>query len=241
MSEHPSTSPGSMPDNSLRTRLMDLYHRLLGRYGPQGWWPGDGAFETIIGAILTQNAAWTNVEKALANLKGIGALTPQRLRAIPEEGLAQLVRPSGYFNSKARKLKAFVGHMALYGDSLEAMFDKDRETLRQELLGIYGIGEETADDIVLYAAGKPSFVIDAYTRRILRRLGLAPGDDSYQAYRALFQENLAADTALYNEFHALLDRHAGEACRKKPLCDQCCLRDICPTGRGQMQDPARPL
>ena len=217
---------------SLNRRLLDIYGRLDGRYGPQHWWPGDGAFEVIIGAILTQAASWGGVDKALANLKARGLLEPAALRAVDQEELAGLIRPSVYFNAKARKVKAFVQHLGeRYNDDLMALLQQDARVLRQELLSIYGIGEETADDIVLYAAHKPIFVIDAYTRRILGRLGLDPSWDTYGAYQAIFMENLAHDAALFNEFHALLDHHAAETCRKlKPACVGCCLLDICPAG-----------
>ena len=156
----------------LDERLMDVYRRLLARYGPQSWWPGDTAFEVIVGAILTQSAAWTGVARAIDNLKAAGMLSPAALRAVPIEELAVLIRPSVYFNAKSRKLRAFVEHLGeRYDDDLDAMFRQDVEALRRELLSIHGIGEETADDILLYAADKPVFVIDAYTRRILGRLG----------------------------------------------------------------------
>ena len=216
----------------LRNRLLDIYGRLYGRYGPQHWWPADGAFEVIIGAILTQAASWDNVDKALANLKARGLLEPAALRAVDQEELAGLIRPSVYFNSKARKVKAFVHHLEEhYDDDLATFLAKDADLLRQELLSIYGVGEETADDIVLYAAHKPMFVIDAYTRRIISRLGLDPGRDTYGSYQAIFMDNLSHDATMFNEYHALLDHHAAETCRKsRPACVGCCLLDVCPTG-----------
>lgn len=220
-----------MPE-SLKERLLDIYGRLFRRYGPQHWWPGDGAFEIIIGAILTQSASWDNVDKALANLKAQGLLEPAALRAMAQEELATLIKPSVYFNAKARKVKAFVQYLwEHYSDDLEALLERDAHHLREELLSIYGIGEETADDIVLYAANKPIFVIDAYTRRILGRLGLDPTRNTYSCYQAIFMDNLPHDANLFNEYHALLDRHGLETCRKdKPACGECCLLDICPTG-----------
>lgn len=220
-------------DMLAKDNLLEVYHRLYRRYGPQHWWPGDGAFEVIIGAILTQSASWANVDRAIVNLKARGLLEPAALRAVPEEELALLIRPSVYFNAKARKLKAFLEHLwTHYNDDLKAMLGKDTQALRQELLSIHGIGEETADDVVLYAANKPLFVIDAYTRRITGRLGLAPDQDRYSSYQTLFMENLPLDAELFNEYHALLDRHAMETCRKrKPMCGDCCLLDVCPTGR----------
>ncbi|MBI4202707.1 MAG: hypothetical protein HY532_06325, partial [Chloroflexi bacterium] len=153
--------------------LTTLYHRLYDAYGPQGWWPGaENPWEVILGAILTQNTAWLNVKRALANLKAAGAIPPPRIRDLPQNELAQLIRPSGYFNTKARKLKAFAHHLgAQYNDDLDAFLRQDLSALRPELLSIYGIGPETADDILVYAAGKPSFVIDLYTKRVLQRLG----------------------------------------------------------------------
>ncbi|MFH1559914.1 MAG: hypothetical protein ABID84_00660 [Chloroflexota bacterium] len=216
----------------LKERLLDIYGRLSRRYGPQHWWPGDGAFEVIIGAILTQAASWDNVDKALANLKERGLLEPAALRAVDQQELANLIKPSVYFNVKAQKIKAFVHHLwEHYNDDLEALLERDAHHLREELLSIYGIGEETADDIVLYAANKPMFVIDAYTRRILGRLGLGSTRDTYGPYQAIFMENLPHNANLFNEYHALLDRHGLETCRKsKPACGECCLLDVCPTG-----------
>ena len=217
---------------SLNQRLLDIYKRLFRRYGPQHWWPGDGAFEVIIGAILTQAASWEGVDKALANLKARGLLEPAALRTVDQQELADLIKPSVYFNVKTQKIKAFVHHLwEHYNGNLEAMLDMDAHHLRGELMSIYGIGEETADDIVLYAANKPMFVIDSYTRRILGRLGLSPTRDTYASYQAIFMDNLPHDANLFNEYHALLDQHGSETCRKStPACGECCLLDICPTG-----------
>jgi endonuclease-3 related protein len=215
-------------------RLLDVHQRLLAAYGPQGWWPGGaGPFEVCVGAILTQSAAWTNVEMALARMRAAEVLSLDGLHRTPVEALAQIIRPSGYFNAKARKLKAFATHVHDgHGGDLAAMLTRPMEGLRPELLAVHGIGEETADDIVLYAAHQPSFVVDAFTRRILTRLGLAPPVDRYESYRALFMDALPEDTALYQEYHALLVRLAKEACAKRaPRCGGCPLRDICPTGR----------
>jgi endonuclease-3 related protein len=213
---------------------MEIYGRLYRRYGPQGWWPGDGPVDVVIGAILTQAAAWTNVELAIRGLKGAGSWSLVAIHDMAAEELAEIIRPCGYFNAKARKLKAFARHVAdHYGGDLAALLAKDVAPLREELLSIYGIGPETADDILVYAAGKPSFVIDTYTRRIVQRLGLRsdeqPGD--YSAYQALFHDNLPGDINIFNEYHALLDRHAKEACAKVPRCAGCCLREVCATAR----------
>lgn len=213
---------------SLNRQLTEIYRLLLARYGPQHWWPGDTPFEVIVGAILTQSAAWANVEKAISNLKRAGAMTPASLRRLPLDKLAKLIYPSGYYNAKALKLKSFVERLEeAHEDSLERLFSLDIHQLRSELLNIHGIGPETADSIILYAAYKPIFVIDAYTRRILTRLGFNPSSDNYSAFQEIFMDNLPADEKLFNEYHALLVRHGKEVCRKTPLCDNCCLRQLC--------------
>ena len=208
--------------------LMEVYHRLFRAYGPQGWWPGDSPFEIVVGAILTQATAWTNVEKAMNNLKQAGILSPRELQDISTDELALLIRPSGYFNVKARRLKAFIRHLwDTHNGSLGNMLNTEGAALRRELLSIYGLGEETVDDILLYAAGKPVFVIDAYTRRIIDRVGVYGGADSYAEHQRFFHESLLADTRLFNEYHALLVRHGKDVCRPTPLCKKCCLREIC--------------
>ncbi|MDE2843538.1 MAG: hypothetical protein OXN21_09165 [Chloroflexota bacterium] len=217
-----------------RPSLLAIYHRLLEEYGPRGWWPGDGPFDVIIGAILTQAASWKNVELALANLKAADCWSFQAIHACPHETLAEIVRPSGYFNAKAAKLKTFASHLLeRHEGNLDQMLSQDTQTLRQELLSIHGIGPETADDILVYAAGKPSFVIDTYTIRILERLGIGPdnGKNRYGDWQQLFHNQLPLDLPLFNEFHALLDHHAGQVCRKTPVCQGCCLLDVCLTGQ----------
>ncbi len=214
--------------------LMQVYHRLYRRYGPQGWWPGDGPLDVVIGAILTQSAAWTNVEKAIRNLKDADCWSLESIDMCPQEELASIIRPSGYFNAKARKLKAFARHVCHhYGGHLGAFFNQETAELRSELLSIHGIGPETADDILVYAAAKPSFVIDAYTKRIMDRMGLIKSGKktSYEECQSQFQERLPAEAQLYNEYHALLDQHAKVACAKVPRCPDCCLLDLCLTGR----------
>ena len=235
---------------------MDVYHRFRDAYGPQRWWPGEGPFEVIVGAILTQSAAWTNVEKALAAMRSAGCWSLGAVHRMPEAELAQLVRSSGYFNAKARKLKAFAAHVAVnyprdldknLDEGLARFLSQPTGPLREELLSIHGIGEETADDILVYAAFKPSFVIDTYTRRIMDRLGMTPNAarPRYADYQAVFHGNLPhdedrpEDTQLFNEFHALWDRHAKESCAKTPRCQGCCLLDICPTGQTLLA-PMRP-
>ncbi|MGY4707132.1 hypothetical protein ACVNPS_05190 [Candidatus Bipolaricaulota sp. J31] len=206
--------------------LRDIYARLLAAYGPQGWWPGDTPFEVAVGAILTQATNWRNAARAIANLKDAGSLSPEALGRLREEEIASLIRPAGFFNQKAKRLRAFLDLIRKHG-GLEALFRLPRERLRSELLSVPGIGPETADSIVLYAAGKPSFVIDAYTRRILSRLGLISGDEDYGELQRLFEENLPRDLELYKEYHALLVRHAKEHCRARPRCNGCPLADIC--------------
>ena len=225
-------APMTHPSPSL---LMEVYQRLYDAYGPQHWWPGAaGPFEVCAGAILTQSAAWTNVDKALQRLREAGRLSLEGIHITPQEELAELVHASGYFNAKARKLKAFVQHVYdRHGGDLSAMLSQPWEALRAELLSIYGIGEETADDIVLYAAGGPSFVMDAYTRRILARMGIRAPDQRYDSYRAIFMDALPPDAQLFNEYHALLDNLGKDVCRKRaPRCAECPLLDLCPTGTG---------
>ena len=200
----------------------------MGAYGPQHWWPAEEPFEVMVGAILTQSAAWLNVEKAIANLKTAKVLSPQALRRFSLAEIATLIRPCVYYNAKARKLKSLAHWLGEhYDDDLNKLFANSTDQLRQQLLSVYGIGEETADSIILYAANKPIFVIDTYTRRIISRIGLAPDSNSYAAYQALFMDNLPTDVRLFNEYHALLVCLGKYVCRNHPLCQQCCLRDIC--------------
>lgn len=214
-------------------RLREIYVRLYTHFGPQHWWPGHGAFEVVVGAILTQNTAWTNVEKALANLKRAGVLHPARLHRTRVQAVARLIRPSGYFNLKAKKLKAFVRFLFdAHQGKLSHLFALDAESLRKELLAIYGIGSETADSIILYAAQQPIFVIDAYTQRIAVRLGLSRGDASYEDLQALFMDHLPRSVQLFNEYHALLVALGKNICKKRsPLCPICPLQELCPTGK----------
>ncbi len=219
----------TLQDRKVTTQeiLLDIYHRLFSHYGPQHWWPADNPFEVIIGAILTQSAAWSNVEKAITNLKVKGAISPAALRQLSIQELAQLVHPSGYYNAKALKIKSFVHWLEQhYNDSLDKLFALDIPLLRQELLSIHGIGEETADSIILYAARKPIFVVDAYTCRIVQRLGLAPVT-GYSVIQRLFMKHLPHNEQLFNEYHALFVRHGKEVCKKVPLCERCCLNHLC--------------
>jgi endonuclease-3 related protein len=221
----------------MKARLLELYEPLFAAYGPQGWWPGDqDPFVVVAGAILTQTTAWANVERALANLRECGFLSSEALLAAPEEEIARVIHPAGYFNAKARKLKAFAETLhARFDDRMERLFALPVAELREALLAVHGIGPETADDIILYAARKPVFVVDAYTRRILARLGIRPRKDDYAGWQALFMDALPPDVALFNEYHALLVRHAKVSCRKMPLCGGCVLLARCPMGRAGLQ------
>ncbi len=220
--------------------LSEIYRRLLAAYGPQHWWPADEPFEVIVGAVLTQSTAWTNVARAISNLKAADAMSPQAIRRLGPERVAGLIRPSGYHNVKSRKLMAFVSWLGEYEDNLELLFGKSRRQLRLELLSVYGIGEETADSILLYAAGKAVFVVDAYTRRIVDRIGLETAGHSYVDYQALFESSLPADSAKFNEYHALLVEHGKRFCRKVPVCPECPLLDICRHGRRTIKQDCQP-
>jgi endonuclease-3 related protein len=208
-------------------KLRQIYERLYAAYGRQHWWPADSPFEVVVGAILTQSAAWVNVEKAIQNLRAAGILSPEGLLRVDLDELARLIHPAGYYNAKSRKLKAFLEMLfARHGGDLDALFALPLPQLRQELLATHGIGQETADSIILYAAEKPTFVIDAFSR-----LGLEPPTDSNASWQAMFSEALPPDVQLFNEYHALIDRHAKTVCRKAPLCDQCCLGQVCAWAR----------
>ncbi len=223
-------------------RLREVYERLLGAYGQQGWWPGDTPFEVMVGAVLTQNTAWTNVEKAIAALREADALNPPALRTRPLDELAALIRPSGYFNAKARKLRALGEYLGEHGDDVEALFSsRPMDELREELRGLHGVGPETADSMLLYAGNLPSFVIDAYTIRILTRLGILNVDSkpSYADAQAMFHEALPRDAALFNEYHALFVAHGKDVCRaRRPLCGECVLAAECEFGLSPPQQAA---
>ena len=217
-----------MDNHSINQALQIIYQRLMARYGPQHWWPAQEPFEVIVGAILTQSAVWGNVKKAITNLKAARALSPEALRRLPHREVARLIYSSGYYNAKSKKLKAFAYWFGKhYDDDFSKLFAGDTDHIRQQLLTVYGIGEETADSIILYAANKPVFVIDAYTRRIISRLGLAQKNAGYAEYQKLFMTNLPTDSRLFNEYHALLVCLAKNICRSRPLCPQCCLNVLC--------------
>jgi endonuclease-3 related protein len=217
-------------------RLLSIFDRLYGRYGPQNWWPGDTDLEIIVGAILTQSASWRNVDRALNALKVRGLLNLDSLRSIDQEKLAWMIRPSGYFNAKAAKIKAFVAMLdEHYKGRLGMLLSEPLDVMRERLIATPGIGPETADAIVLYAGGLPTFVIDAYTRRIMQRIGLGPVGDAYEDWRAFFTESLPADAGLFNEYHALLVAHGKALCTKtRPRCADCPLLEICATGQASV-------
>ena len=209
--------------------LAEVYARLRGHRGPARWWPAETPFEVCVGAILVQNTAWPNVEKALAALRAAGRLSYAGLAGLGERELAALIRPSGCYNVKAKRLAAFVEFLGReYGGRVEAMSASEPRHLREQLLLVSGIGRETADSIALYAAGLPLFVIDAYTRRVFARLGLIRGDESYDALQDRFMSELPRDAALFNEYHAQIDLHAKDICRPRPHCARCPLDSICP-------------
>lgn len=209
--------------------LREVYQRLHDAYGPQHWWPGDSRFEIMVGAVLTQNTAWANVERAIANLKRARALAPQAIVAAPHARLASWLRPSGYFNIKASRLKSMCGWLIAQG-GVRALARMNTHDLRAALIAVHGIGPETADDIALYAFNRPVFVIDAYTRRIFARLGLIKGEEGYEHLRHWFENDLDPDVAMFNEYHALIVKHGKDVCRKRPRCGECCLRACCKHG-----------
>ncbi len=212
--------------------VMEVYERLLAAHGPRGWWPADSPFEVIIGAILTQNTLWRKVPSALKRMKAAGLWSFEHILEAEAPTLIDAIRPAGLYNTKARKLKSFASFVVHdFGGSLDNLFSLDVPQLRQRLLSVWGIGEETADDIILYAANKPSFVIDRYTVRVVDRLGWKSSGKTYRHYQRLFTERLPADVPLWNEYHALIDGHGANVCQPQPLCDACCLVDLCHTGR----------
>jgi endonuclease-3 related protein len=211
----------------IREQLLEIYKLLFGRFGPQHWWPGETQFEIIIGAILTQNTSWKNVEKALANLKAVDHMTPDALHKLTHEQLAELIRPAGYFNIKARRLKNFLDWLfENYAGKLKNLEQLDTRRLREELLTVKGIGPETADSILLYAFGRPVFVIDAYTARVMCRHHLIELGADYSQLQDLFQSNLPQDVKLFNEYHALLVRTGKDFCKPTAKCPGCPLEKL---------------
>lgn len=220
------TNKQNLPIKNPKKKLLFLYERLFTHFGSQHWWPGNTPFEVAIGAILTQNTNWQNVERAINNLKRARALSAAAIRRISEEELAGLVRPSGYFRQKAVRLKIFVDFLYNhYRGGIAAMKKDETALLREKLLSVKGIGPETADSIILYAVEKPVFVVDAYTKRVLLRHGLIEQKTGYHEIQDLFHENLQADKRMYNEYHALFVRVCKEFCKKKAFCKGCPLED----------------
>jgi endonuclease-3 related protein len=206
----------------LKERLVNIYKKLYATFGPQNWWPGDTPFEVAVGAVLTQNTNWRNVEKAINNLKAEGALRPAALCDIPSAQLAALIRPAGHFNVKARRLRNFLEFfISEYNGEMRRMKRERMPLIRKKLLSVNGIGPETADSIILYALEKPVFVIDAYTKRVLSRHNILDHTVAYNEFQELFHVNLKKDVRLFNEYHALFVRVAKEYCRTKPVCGEC--------------------
>lgn len=202
--------------------LHDFYNALFKSFGPQGWWPGDSPFEIAVGAILTQNTNWGNVEMAIQNLKREKYLSAKKLYETPHEKLAALIRPAGYFNIKARRLKHFLSFLLNhYKGSMKRMDTADTLLLREGLINVNGIGPETADSILLYALDRPVFVIDAYTKRVLQRHGLVSDNATYHEIQELFHNNFPADVQLFNEYHALFVMVGKHYCKPKPRCEGC--------------------
>ncbi|MEW6668544.1 MAG: endonuclease III domain-containing protein [Thermodesulfobacteriota bacterium] len=206
-------------------RLMEMFNLLLDHFGPQHWWPGETALEIIVGAVLTQNTSWKNVEKAIQNLKRKGLLSLEELHRLSASALAPEIRSAGFYNLKANRLRGLIDFiMVRYEGDLPRMLKEDPGALRESLLSAKGIGRETADSILLYAAQAPVFVIDAYTHRILHRHGMAGEEATYEELQSLFMDNLPEDPALFNEFHALIVCTGKDYCRKEPRCALCPLR-----------------
>jgi len=202
--------------------LMEIYNLLLSSFGPQNWWPAETELEMMVGAVLTQNTSWNNVEKAILNLKEKSLLSIQNLSQIPSSLLAEYIRPSGYYNLKAKRLKNLINCIVnKYNGDITTLFSLDTETIREELLMVKGIGLETADSIVLYGAERPLFVVDTYTHRIVTRHGLVEEEAGYNDLQSFFMDNLSHDVDLFKEFHALIVKTGKDFCRKKPSCSEC--------------------
>ena len=215
--------------NRLADALTRIYNRLVEAYGSQHWWPADSVLEVMVGAVLTQNTNWQGVEKAIANLNKNGLLSLDKLHHRSIEELAEFIKPAGYFNLKARRLKNLIGMVAeTYGGDLDAMGQMETAQLRQELLSVNGVGPETADSILLYAFHRPIFVVDTYTYRVTSRHGLIEEEVNYQALQDLFMQHLPLDVDMFNEYHALLVRVGKLHCQRKPRCQDCPLEPLLP-------------
>lgn len=220
---------GGQPEILSPGLLKEVYQALFRRWGPQGWWPGQSRLEIAVGAILTQNTAWRNVEKAIERLTERGLLDPEAMHCASKGELADAVRPAGYFNVKAARLKNFISYLRKeHSGEMALMTRLDASALRADLLGVNGIGPETADSILLYALGYPKFVVDAYTRRFLSRHAWIDGEEKYDDLASLFTHNMPVDVGVYKEFHALIVRLGKEHCRGKARCEGCPLRRYLP-------------
>ena len=236
---HQRSNPrAEFPTAPRREDIEWLFTALYDAYGPRNWWPTvhGGSFELVVGAILVQNVSWSNTERALINLRNADVWSFQAIADAPDDEMHVLIRPSGYYKAKTRKLKEFAEFIITRHDgNPENLFALPVQEMREQLLSVWGIGEETADDIIVYGANKPSFVIDMYTRRLLGRLGWEIDGKSYAAYQQMFHEFLPHDAYLFNEYHALIDHHVARFCKKKPLCEKCVLATQCPVGLGITQ------
>jgi endonuclease-3 related protein len=221
---------GNRENECVRNQLMTAYDKLLAAFGRQNWWPGDSPFEIMVGAVLVQNTAWRNVERAIANLRDADVMAPRAMYTLAPAELAELIRPAGYYQVKAKRLRNLLKFVVEeYDGSLDAMFRGNLNSLREKLLAIHGIGPETADAILLYAGGLPTFVVDTYTHRVLARHGWLDYEATYHDIKDHFESSLPADVKLYNEYHALLVRVGKEFCRRSaPKCDQCPLAEMLP-------------
>jgi endonuclease-3 related protein len=207
--------------------LIKIYRKLYQTYGPRHWWPGETSFEVMVGAILTQNTSWRNVEKAIQKLKGKGVLNPEGIHHLKRSELARLIKSSGYYRIKTDRLKSFIDFLfEEYDGNIKKMGRERLGELREKLLGVNGIGPETADSILLYGLKKPIFVVDAYTRRILSRHGIISEKASYEEVQKLFMDYLPRDEKLFNEYHALFVYLGKTVCKKIPRCDICPLRGV---------------
>lgn len=221
-----------MKASRLRDTLRVYYTRMHGHYGATGWWPGETPFEVAVGAILTQNTAWTNVEKTLLRLKRENLLGPKKILRCSRPTLEKALRPSGYFRVKAQRLRNFCTYLvSRHRGSMQRMARNPTEQLREELLGVNGIGPETADDILLYACDKPVFVVDAYTRRIFSRHGIVDPDIGYEALRAVFEKHMARDVGTFKEYHGLIVWTGKDFCRSRARCDGCPLAPLLQPGQ----------
>lgn len=220
-------------------RFLEIYKVLLKTFGEQHWWPAQSKepeFEIVVGAILTQQSAWSSVEGAIKKLRQRNLLSPRRLAVADQKELEEAIKSTGFYRQKAKRIIGFAKYLdEKYSGDIGLMFAKDKEKLREELLSLKGIGKETADSIVLYAAHKPIFVVDAYTYRVLSRIGLITGKENYDELREKIESEIRSDEKIYNEFHALIVRHAKALCKNVPLCSDCPLAKECEFGKGQLK------